>query len=54
MALIILIENLVNAIDNGKCAVCIFLDFQKAFGTVDHCILMDKLYFYGIQGQAFD
>ena len=30
IALIILIENLVNAIDNGKCAVCIFLDFQKA------------------------
>ena len=54
MALIILIENLVNAIDNGKCAVGIFLDFQKAFDTVDHCILLDKLYFYGIRGQAFD
>ena len=34
MALIILIENLVNAMDNGKCAVGIFLDFQKAFDTV--------------------
>ena len=44
MALIILIENLVNAMDNGKCAVGIFLDFQKAFDTVDHCILLDKLY----------
>ena len=54
MALIIPIENLVNAIDNGKCAVGIFLDFQKAFGTVDHCILLDKLYFHGIRGQAFD
>ena len=54
MALIILIENLVNAIDNGKCAVGIFLNFQKAFDTVDHCILLDKLYFYGIRGQAFD
>ena len=54
MALIILLENLVNAIDNGKCAVGIFLDFQKAFDTVDHCILLDKLYFYGIRGQAFD
>ena len=54
MALIILIENLVNAIDSGKCAVGIFLDFQKAFDTVDHCILLDKLYFYGIRGQAFD
>ena len=54
MALIILIENLVNAMDNGKCAVGIFLDFQKAFDTVDHCILLDKLYFYGIRGMALD
>ena len=54
MALIILIENLVNAIDNGKCAVGIFLDFKKAFDTVDYCILLDKLFFYGIRGQAFD
>ena len=53
MALIILIENLVNAMDNGKCAVDIFLDFQKAFDTVDHCILRDKLYFYGIRGLAY-
>ena len=54
MALIIVIENILNAMDNGKCAVGIFLDFQKAFDTVDHCILLDKLYFYGIRGLAFD
>ena len=54
MALIILIENLVNAIENGKCAVGISIVFQKAFDTVDHCILMVKLYFCGIRGQAFD
>ena len=54
MALIILIEYLVNAMDDGKCAVGIFVDFQKAFDTVDHCILLDKLYFYGIRGLALD
>ena len=54
MALIILIENLVNALDSGKCAVGIFLDFQKAFDTVDHCILLDKLYCYGIRGIAYE
>ena len=48
MALIIRIENLVNALDKGKCAVGIFLDFQKAFDTVDHSILLDKLHCYGI------
>ena len=52
MALIILIENLVNALDNGKCAVGIFLDFQKAFDTVNHSIWLDKLQCYGIRGIA--
>ena len=31
MALIILVENLVDALDNENCAVGIFLDFQEAF-----------------------
>ena len=54
MALVILMENLVNALDNGKCAVGIFLDFQKAFDTVDHGILLDKLYCCGIRGIAHE
>ena len=54
MALIILVENLVDALDNGNCAVGIFLDFQNAFDTVDHGILLDKLYCYGIRGIAHD
>ena len=54
MALIILLENLVKALDNGNCAVGIFLDFQKAFDTVDHCILLDKLHIYGIRGIAHE
>ena len=38
MVLIILLENLVKALDYGNCAVGIFLDLQKAVDTVDHCI----------------
>ena len=53
MALII-VENLVDALDNGNCTVGIFLDFQKAFDAVDHGILLDKLYCYGMQGIAHD
>ena len=52
MALIVLVENLVTALDNGNCVVGLFLDFQKAFDTVDHCILLDKLSFYGVRGIA--
>ena len=51
MALVILIENLADGLDNGKCAVSTFLYFQKAFDAVDHGIL---LYFYGILGIAHE
>ena len=54
MALVILLENLRNALDNGECAVGIFLDFQKAFDTVDHCILLDKLNIYGVRGTTLE
>ena len=54
MALLIMLEKIRNALDNGECAIGIFLHFQKAFDTVDHGILFDKLYNYGIRGIALD
>ena len=54
MALVILLENLIAAIDDGKCAVVVFLNFQKAFDTVDNCILLEKLHIYGICGIVHD
>ena len=41
MVLIVLIDDLLTALDHGNCAAVLFLDFQKAFDTVDHCIRLD-------------
>ena len=52
MALISLIDKLTQAIENGEYVIGVFLDFSKAFDTVDHKILLDKLYHYGVRGCA--
>lgn len=47
-----LVDTLRKAIDNKEITCGIFLDFTKAFDTVDHGILLRKLYKYGIRGLA--
>ena len=42
----------VSALDKGNYACSVFLDFAKAFDTVDHKILLSKLQNYGIRGIA--
>ena len=41
-----------NAIDKQQVPLAILMDFSKAFDTLDHKILLDKLKYYGIQGIA--
>ena len=37
-------------LDNEKLPIGVFLDLSKAFDTLDHTILLDKLLYYGIKG----
>ena len=54
MALIILLEKITSSLDKGEFTISLFIDFRKAFDTVDHHILLDKLFHYGIHGKSHD
>ena len=53
-ALITITEKIQNALDNNQYACGVFLDFQKAFDTVNHKILLSKLECYGIRSIPHD
>ena len=50
MAISEITNSLRKAIDNNLYTCGVFLDFTKAFDTVNHGILLDKLEAYGIRG----
>ena len=54
MAHMLMTVQVTKALDNGECEIGIFLDFSKAFDTVNHSMLIDKLYHYGIRGNALE
>ena len=49
-ALIDIVENIRQKLDAKTFSCGVFIDLEKAFDTVNHEILLQKLYFYGIRG----
>ena len=46
-------ELILTELDQNKTVCGIFLDFAKAFGCVNHQILLDKLEYQGVRGNAY-
>ena len=52
MDLMSLMDKLIFLLENKKHVIGLFLDFSKTFDTVDHDIMLCKLSYYGIRGNA--
>ena len=53
-ATLLITDRIQKAIEDGQFSCGIFLDFSKAFDTVNHNILISKLNHYGVRGIAKD
>ena len=53
-ALCSIVSDLLEYMDNGKCAILILLDLSAAFDTVDHKLLIDDLMYIGVEGVALN
>ena len=52
LALVEITDRISKALDENKTVCGLFIDFSKAFDTVDHQILLEKLEYYGIKNTA--
>ena len=52
LAILEMVDKISEAIDNKYYSLGIFIDLSKAFDTLNHDIMLGKLEYYGIRGQA--
>ena len=48
------VSNALPALDNSGNCLAVYLDLSKAFDTIKHSVLIDKLEHYGVRGKALD
>ena len=49
-----LIDRITGYLDSGKLPVSVFVDLSKAFDTLNHAILLEKLKYYGFSGTSLN
>ena len=49
-----MVEKIIEQMDKGNIPLNIYLDLSKAFDTINHQILLEKLAYHGVHGKSLD